>query len=251
MRILAYIPARGGSKGVLHKNIRPLYDKPLIAWTIEVAKHCPEITDLVVSTEDAEIAAVATAHDCRVLPRPVELASDETTGVEVALHVLQAAGGIYDLVVQLQPTSPLRISADISACIQRCGPNGAPACVSMVRATEPPSWMFTQTPTGRLNPVLRRRLKLLRRQDLPPAYLLNGAVYVARPDWLQLHRTFLGPGVHGQEMPAERSIDIDTLADFAAAEALFRQEGHSADNHNPSTHRHHAPNPSIQIAASR
>ncbi len=221
MRILAIIPARGGSKGVPRKNLRPLRGKPLIAWTIETAKRCAEITDLIVSTEDAEIAAVALALGCRVLPRPAELARDETTGIEVAFHVLQAMGGIYDLVVQLQPTSPMRVPEDISACIQRCGPEGAPACVSMVRATEPPSWMFTQTPTGRLEPLLPKHLIPLRRQDLSPAFLLNGAVYVARPDWLQLHQTFLGPGVHGYEMPVERSLDIDTLADFAAAEALL------------------------------
>lgn len=222
MRILAYIPARGGSKGVPRKNIRPLYGKPLIVWTIEAAQHCLEITDLVVSTEDAEIAAVATAHGCRVLPRPVELAGDKTTNIEVALHVVKAASENYDLLIMLQPTSPLRIPADISASIQRCVVSGAPACLSMVRATETPSWMFTQSPSGSLEPLLMRQRIPLNRQDLPPVYLLNGAVYVARPEWLQLHQTFLGPGAHGYEMPAERSLDIDTLADFAAAEALLR-----------------------------
>lgn len=221
MRILAYIPARGGSKGVPRKNIRPLSGKPLILWTIEAARRCAEITDLVVSTEDAEIAAVATTHDCRVLPRPVELAQDETTNIEVALHVVKAAGKSYDLVVQLQPTSPLRSSADISASIQRCVANGAPACLSMVRATEMPNWMFTQSPSGALEPILPNRQIPLRRQDIPPVYLLNGAVYVAQPAWLQTHQTFLGPGAHGYEMPFERSLDIDTLSDFATAESIL------------------------------
>ncbi len=223
MRILAYIPARGGSKGVPRKNIRPLHGKPLIAWTIEAAARCTDITDLFVSTEDPEIAAVAGALGCQVLSRPAELARDESTGVEVALHVLRTTGGKYDLVVQLQPTSPLRVSADISACIRKCGPERAPACVSVVRATEPPNWMFTQTPSGSLEPLLPRHLMPLRRQDLPPAYLLNGAVYVALPSWLELHQTFLGPGVHGYEMPASRSLDIDTQSDFAAAEAILKQ----------------------------
>jgi len=200
-----------------------LHGKPLIAWTIEAAGRCADITDIFVSTEDVEIATVARSLGCAVLPRPAELAEDNTTSVAVALQVLRTAGKVFDLLVLLQPTSPLRKTEDIIACIRKCGPGRAPACVSVVRATESPSWMFTQTPSGSLEPVVPRHLIPLRRQDLPPAFFLNGAVYVAQPSWLELHQTFLGPGVHGYEMPAERSLDIDTLADFAAAEALLTQ----------------------------
>lgn len=225
MRILGIVPARGGSKGVPRKNIRPLHGKPLIAWTIAAARECPLLSRVVISTEDAEIGAVAGQWGGEVLARPAELARDETLGVDVILHALHAVPGPWDLVVMLQPTSPLRVAADITACIRLCTDGAAPASVSVVRATEPPAWMFAKDAAGRLEPVVPRSQMPLRRQDLAPAFLLNGAVYVAQPAWLERHRTFLGPDVHGYEMPAERSLDIDTLEDFAAAEAVFARRG--------------------------
>jgi N-acylneuraminate cytidylyltransferase len=223
MRTLGLIPARGGSRGIPRKNIRPLHGKPLIAWTVEAASDCPDIDRLIVSTEDAEIAAVVRSLGCEVLPRPAALARDDTTSVEVALHVLRTIGESFDLLVLLQPTSPLRQTEDISACLRVCREGAAPACVSIVRATEPPFWMFTQTPSGCLEPIVPRHLVPLRRQDLPAAFLLNGAVYVAKTSWLETHKTFLGPGVHGYVMPTDRSIDIDSAEDWQTAEAWLAQ----------------------------
>lgn len=219
MPTLGLILARGGSKGLPGKNTRSLCGKPLIAWTIEAALQCAEIDRLILSTDDPEIANVADTWGCEVpFMRPSELAGDETPAIEVALHALDSLQNKYDLLVLLQPTSPLRLPADISACICACRQGGAPGCVSITKATESPYWMFTKTSEGELHNIIADKCIPLRRQALPTAYLINGAVYAARVDWLRQHTSFIGPGVRGHEMPAERAEDIDTLEDFEAAE---------------------------------
>lgn len=220
MGTLGIIPARGGSKGIPRKNLLTMAGKPLMAWTVDAARASGNIDRLIVSTEDAEIAAAARQLDCEVpFVRPAHLAQDETLAIDVALHALDALADPFDFVVWLQPTSPGRLPEDIAACVRACRAGAAPGCVSLVRATEPPQWMFTLSSGGVMQPLIPREQIPLRRQDLPPAFLINGAVYVGRPDWLREHRTFLGPGVLGYEMPADRSIDIDSWDEWHAAEA--------------------------------
>jgi N-acylneuraminate cytidylyltransferase len=138
LKVLAIIPARGGSKGLLGKNIRPLGEKPLLAWTIETARQSRYIDRLVLSSEDAEIIRIARAWDCEVpFVRPAELSRDETPGILPILHALARLPG-YDLVVKLQPTSPLRSADDIDACIERCSRSDVPACVSVVEPVQSP-----------------------------------------------------------------------------------------------------------------
>lgn len=212
--VLAVIPARGGSKEVPRKNLRIVAGKSLIAYSVETARRSQYIDRIVVSSEDDEILDVAIRYGAEPLRRPQHLADDDTPGVAPALHAIEALPG-FEIVVLLQPTSPLRESGDIDACIERCVALGMTACVSLVEATQSPYWMFSLTPEQRLQPIVAINDGLVAcRQDLPPVYLLNGAVYAAGSAWLASHGTFVGPGIAGWVMPAERSLDIDTEADL-------------------------------------
>ena len=145
--------------------------------------------------------------------RPAALAGDDATSIDVVLHALDSLPA-YDLVVLLQPTSPARAAADIDATCAALLQHDAPACVSVVLVEQSPYWMYRLGSRQQLQPLLEAPACATRRQDLPAAYLLNGAVYVARTDWLRRHRSFVGPETVAHVMPRERSIDIDTLEDF-------------------------------------
>lgn len=220
-RVLAVIPARGGSKGIPQKNLRLLGDKPLIAWTIETAKQSTYIDRLIVSSDDPQIIQTAHQWDCEApFVRPAELAQDSTPGMDPVLHALEQLPG-YDYVVLLQPTSPLRSTGDIDACIDLCAA-GAPACVSVTLPGKSPYWMYTLSGAGEMQPLLPGDHTAVRRQDLPAAYALNGAVYVAEVPWLQRQRGFIAKGTKAYVMPAERSIDIDAPLDLAIAELYIK-----------------------------
>jgi len=212
--VLAIIPARGGSKGVLRKNIREVAGKPLIALTIEEAKKSKYIDRLILSSDDAEIIRVAQTFGCEVpFVRPPALAQDETPGIDPVLHAMEKLPN-YEVVVLLQTTSPLRNVADIDGCIELCIRGGANACVSVTQAKQSPYWMYTLAAGGEMQPLIQTKQNFARRQDLPQSYILNGAVYVAHRDWLREHKTFVTEETLGFVMPEERSLDIDTELDF-------------------------------------
>jgi len=216
--VLAVVPARGGSKGLPGKNIRPLAGKPLIAWTLECAAQSRYIDRCIVSTDDPEIADVARVWGGDVpFLRPAELARDDTPGIAPVIHALEQIGG-YDLVVLLQPTSPLRTPTDIDGCLEKLTASGAPACVSVTLADQSPYWMYTLTERETIRPVLEGIDRAVPRQKLPEVYMLNGAVYAAEVDWLKKSRSFLTEETAAFVMPRERSVDIDTLDDFILAE---------------------------------
>jgi len=211
-KVLALIPARGGSKGVPRKNVRMLGGRPLIAWTIEAANASRYIDRLILSSDDEEIMRVAQEHGCEVpFRRSPELATDECGTMDVVIDALQRCRG-YDWIVLLQPTSPLRTTADIDGTILQCVTQQASACVSVCQAEQNPYWMFFLE-NAHLRPVLEGP-SATRRQDLPPVYVLNGAVYVAKVANLMQNRSFVPPGVVAYEMPFSRSLDIDTEQDF-------------------------------------
>lgn len=223
-RVLGIIPARGGSKGVPRKNIRLIGGRPLIAWTVEEAKKSAYIDRLILSSEDPEIIGVARSLGCDVpFVRPLELASDKTPGIEPVLHAIDMLPG-YQIAVLLQVTSPQRRVADIDGCLVRLVEGGACACVSVTPAKENPYWMYTLRERGMLEPLFPAE-NIVRRQDLPNAYVLNGAVYAAYCDWLRKEKTFLTNKTVGFVMPQERSIDIDTEDDmqsFARSFGIFQ-----------------------------
>lgn len=222
--VLGLIPARGGSKGVPRKNLRPLAGRPLIAWTIEAAQRSATIDRLVLSSDDAEIIGVATALGAEApFVRPAELATDEADAMSVVRHALAQLPEPYDYLVLLQPTSPLRQAGDIDRTIEVCARHGAP-CVSVCEPDKSPYWMFECGADGRLAPLLQTLPK--RRQDAPAVAVLNGAVYAAETNQLRAGHDFLGPQTVYYMMPKERSIDIDRELDFAIAELLIKERAH-------------------------
>ncbi|MBG9940490.1 acylneuraminate cytidylyltransferase family protein [Brevibacillus formosus] len=221
--VLAIIPARGGSKGIPRKNIREVGGKPLLSWTIEEAKKSVYIDRLIVSTDDEEIADVARQYDGEVpFLRPKELAKDDAPGVAPVLHALEVLPK-YDYVVLLQPTSPLRQVIDIDGCIEKCLKEQANSCVSITVAEKTPYWMYHLSDNDVLEPVIKIEERFLRRQDTPPVFSLNGAVYIADTNWLKKTQSFLEPETVGYVMPKERSIDIDNEMDIVIFEAVLRQ----------------------------
>jgi len=224
-KVLALITARGGSKGLPGKNIRPLQGRPLIGWSIEAAKSSRHVTRVVVSSEDAEILEVARTQGADTpFVRPAELAGDQTPSMDVVLHALDQLPE-FEWLVLLQPPSPLRLAEDIDGSIERCLVTGAPACVSVCEAASNPWWMFSLDEQGGMHAFLPPEQRPVRRQDLAALYDLNGAIYVARTAWLRRTRSFLTDETVAYVMPPERSVDIDTLFDFRLAECLLNQGG--------------------------
>jgi CMP-N-acetylneuraminic acid synthetase len=223
-RVLALVPARAGSKGVPGKNLRPLAGQPLIAWTIGAAKAASSIDRIVVSTDSDDVAALVLELGAEVpFRRPEDLASDEATGPAVVRHALIALADPADLVVYLQPTSPLRTSEDIEACLDLATIDADRSVASVRPLTDPPEWMFRIDGDGRLARLLDDPIPL-RRQDADPAYVLNGAVYVAPIQAFLRTARLVNEATAGYVMPADRSIDIDTLDDFEAAEAALARQ---------------------------
>jgi len=221
--VLAIIPARGGSKGVPRKNIREIAGKPLIAWTIASAKKSRYIDRLILSSEDAEIIAVAKKYGCEVpFIRPKQLAKDGTPGVAPVIHAVNSLPCKYDLIVLLQPTSPLRSAEDIDACIKRCAAGGFKSCVTVAEPDKSPFWMFRVAKSGLMRPLLKAPATCHRRQDLPAIYAVNGAVYVAERKWLLKTRSLLDKNTIAVKMPVERSLDIDTELDLQKMRAYLK-----------------------------
>lgn len=219
-RVLGIIPARGGSKGLPGKNIRPLRGKPLIGWTIEAARRSKYIDDVVVTSDDPQILAVSKEWGASTpFVRPAELATDEATSAETVLHCLESVAPC-DVLVLLQPTSPLRLASDIDTALEIFVCKGAVSVVSVTPSEKSISWSNTISPEGRIEFVFDQTPSG-RRQDLSQTYYLNGAVYCVDCDWFKRHRKFTASESFCYVMPRERSIDIDTLIDFAFCEILL------------------------------
>jgi len=224
--IVALIPARGGSKGIPRKNVLPVGGKPLIAWTIEAALQSSSLTRVIVSTDNEEIADVAQQHGAEVpFMRPAEFATDAAGSLGVALHALDwlaAHGGEPDYLLLLQPTSPLRTSADIDDAARLAAERDADAVLGICEAAPHP-WLACQlTADGQLGAFFCTTDEHLPRQQYPPAYVLNGALYLNRPASLRGTRSFQPPGALGFIMPIERSQDIDSPWEMRMVDLLLR-----------------------------
>ena len=222
-KVLALIPARGGSKGIPGKNMRQLAGKPLIAYTIEAARACTCLDDILVSTDSAEIAETARSYGAWVpFLRPAELASDMAKTMDAVLYTvrrLAEEGREYEYVVLLQPTSPLRISEDIEGAVQLARETGKDvSAVSEVH--DSPILMRTCDAKGRLTSLLPGN-STIRRQDMPVYYRVNGSIYVNKVNRLSA-ATSLNDNPVGYVMPRDRSVDIDEIVDFAVADYYLR-----------------------------
>lgn len=228
MKPLAIIPARGGSKGIPHKNIVPLAGKPLLWHTIEAAKEAGIPADrIILSTDDLEIAESAMAAGLAVpYLRPDHLAQDDTPTRDAVLDVMAWAdrrGIDYDCVVLLQPTSPLRNAGDIRNTMAAYSPQIDMAVTVMPAKANPYYDTYEAGADGTLH-VSKGPGTYTRRQDAPQCWQMNGAVYVINPD--SIRRLPLGemPRRIPVPMPAERSVDIDTPTDLILAEAILNQQ---------------------------
>ena len=223
MSLVALIPARGGSKGIPRKNIRLFCGKPLLQWSIDAALASACVDQVLVSTDDPEIAEVAMACGAEVpFLRPAGLASDTAPGIAPVLHALEQLPQVSD-VLMLQPTSPLRTSVDIEAIVAMRKKASRESAVSLTLSAKHPAWMYSLSNNQLMEPLLHFDSASYR-QQLPPAYVLNGALYLASRAFLLRERAFIAADTMGYLMPAERSVDIDTLLDWQWAEFLMEHQ---------------------------
>jgi CMP-N-acetylneuraminic acid synthetase len=229
-KILAIIPARGGSKGVPRKNIKLLAGKPLLAWTIETALSVSCLDRVVLSTDDGEISEIGKQYGADVpFLRPAEFAADDTTDMPVYEHALdwleKNENFIPDIIVWLRPTAPFRKSKDIEKAIDLLIDKGPDWVRSVCEAEHHPYWMFKLN-SGRMEPFVDGIdvRDYIRRQLLPPAYRLNGAVDVAWRSTILEKKLLYSGVIEGYIMPVDRSIDIDTPMDFKLAETYMTQK---------------------------
>ncbi|ASJ74413.1 cytidylyltransferase domain-containing protein [Granulosicoccus antarcticus] len=223
-KVLAVIPARGNSKGLPGKNVIPLAGKPLIAWSIDAALDSDCVDRVVVSTDSQEIADIAKRWGADVpFLRPAALAMDDTPGMAPLLHACQMVPG-YDLVVLLQPTSPLRTAADVDKAIEQMIRQKADFCIGVTRAKHHPNWLFCLSEEGHLERY-EEALMQTDRQSLSPVFAPNGAIYIANIAAMEEHKSMNGPRTVAYEMSAERSADIDTAMDLKICEVLMSNPG--------------------------
>ncbi len=227
-RILALIPARGGSKGIPHKNITPLAGEPLIKYSIDAALQSKYIDYVLISTDDAEIAEISKKFGAKVpFLRPKELASDTAKTIDAVLHAietLQEAGETFDSLVLLQPTSPLRTAEDIDGAVETFYQNNRRPVVSVSEVSDHPILIRTieQTPEGeRLKPLLEGS-STVRRQDMPPFYRVNGSIYINPFEEIRRTTSFNDNPVPFV-VPTSRSVDIDEPLDLVLAEFRMKQ----------------------------
>jgi CMP-N,N'-diacetyllegionaminic acid synthase len=212
-RVLGIVPARAGSQGLPGKNTRLLAGRPMVAWTLEACRQSTVLDQVVVSTDDEAVAQVASEMGfAPPFRRPADLSGPDASVIDAIAHVLDALGGRWDYVVLLQPTSPLRLASDIDEAVRLCHHAGAPSVIGVSPVLKPQSFYGRLARDGsfRANPP-----------DPDEPVIINGAVYVGRPEVLLERRTFQGEGVLGWSMPPERGWDVDTTFDFLVCEALW------------------------------
>lgn len=221
---LGVIPARGGSKGVPGKNKRFVAGKPLIQWTIEAALKAQSIDSVVVSTDDEEIATISRECGARVIIRPAEIAGDTSPVIEAVRHVIATLGAegmpIPGAVALLQPTAPMRLPEDVDGAIKLFFDRGLVPVCSVVRCEDNhPARMYFRVEDGSLEPLFPAMAEA-RRQDLPPVFHRNGAVYVFGEAEIE-SGIIISPKMMAFEMPADRSLNIDTELDMSIVNAVM------------------------------
>lgn len=230
MKVLGLIPARGGSKGVPRKNIRLLNGKPLLAYTAEAALRAQNLSRVVLTTEDEEIAE--TGRQCGLdvpFMRPAELAQDSTPSLAVVRHAvltLKEMGADFDAICLLQPTNPLRRAEDIDACVALFNGSNADSVISVLPVPHEynPKWVFWRDEQGKMSLSTGDAEIIPRRQELPPAFHRDGSVYITRSDIIINRHSLYGEKILGYEMPPEFSANIDTEEDWTAVEKRISRQ---------------------------
>lgn len=234
MKILGLIPARGGSKGVPRKNIKLLGKQPLIGYTIAVGLACEAINELVVSTEDGEIAEVSRQLGAKTpFMRPAALATDQSPTIDTLVHAVKwyaTKGRHFDAVCLLQPTTPFRAREDLENALSLFVESEADCLISVreVPHVFNPHWVFEPDPaSGFLRLATGEKELITRRQDLPPAYYRDGAIYITRTTVLLDQHSIYGQKVIAYQMQHSPDINIDSLEDWQRA-ATYLSGGRTA-----------------------
>lgn len=225
-RVTALIPARGGSKRLPRKNVKLLGDKPLIAWSIEAALASKYIDRVIVSTDDDEIKQVSEQYGAEVpFLRPEHLSNDHASSFDVIKHSIRFVrlDQENELIVLLQPTSPLRLVSEIDAALEFFLTKNAKGVVSISETEHSPMWSNTLPENGCMSDFIRPEVQGKRSQDLPKFFRLNGSIYIYETiTLLQQGKLFFDKNVYGFETSLKTAVDIDTELDFLIAEAILR-----------------------------
>lgn len=224
--MLAIIPARGGSKGLPGKNIKHLYGQPMITYTIEAAEKSKYITDIIISTDDSEIAdiAVKAGAECPFM-RPKELASDTAVAMDNYIYTIERlnnerSSSVEEFIV-LQPTSPLRLAADIDEAIFMFMDKKADSVISYVEESHPVVWHKYIDEQGRFENIFQETID--NRQENRVSYYPNGAIMVFKFKLIK-ERRYYSNNSFAYLMPRSRSIDVDSFEDFEYAEYLLEKK---------------------------
>ena len=228
MKIIAFIFARGGSKGLPNKNIRLLNGKPLLQYSIDVAKQIPTITDIFVSTDCKQIAEVAKKNNVKVIKRPLELALDSTPEWLAWRHAVEYVNknfGEFNYFISLPTTSPLRNRDDVQASINKLIESNADICIGVSPASRSPYFnMVSMKPNNEVELVITPNKLVTRRQDSPDVYDITTTVYAATTQFIMKKNSIFDGKTVATIIPKSRSIDIDDIYDFKFAETLIKNE---------------------------
>ena len=218
--VLAIIPARGGSKRLPRKNVLPFAGKPLIVWTIEAGLKSRYIDKVIVTSDDDEIQKISLEAGSKIIKRPHKLAKDNTNLNNVIKHAINIFEEQYDIVMVLQPTSPLRKAEDIDHALEIMDQVKAPAVISVCKANKPLNWHFSVQANGTLKHILQNKI-ISDREEYESTYIPNGALYISKTEYFKSTNTFYNDLTIAYIMSQEKSVDIDSQFDFAIAETLI------------------------------
>jgi len=219
--IAAVIPARKGSKRLPKKNIRDFCGRPLIALTIEEAIKSEYIDTVIVTSDDPEVLRIASKYNIVSISRPKNLSDDNSKSKDVVKHALNEAKLKFESFILLQPTSPLRTVNDIDEAIEELYLKSADSIVSVSECEHNPLWSNTLPENNSMKHFIKEGNENIRSQYLEKHYRLNGAIYAVNTSFFKSSQNFFGDNTFAYHMPAEKSIDIDTLSDFICAEAIM------------------------------
>ncbi len=227
--VLVVIPARGGSKGLPGKNIKDFCGKPLIVWTIEAALQSSFVDKVIVSTDNQDIAKIAEQSGALVpFIRPTNLATDETSSIDVIKHVLNFCAKknepFYDYTIMLEATSPLRVAEDIDGALMELIASPYAKSIVGISRTEAqnPAFLVTKDSKNLITGYRDSSMKVIRRQDIESVYFFEGSVYISDTTVLCEKNTFYHDKTLGYEFPKWKSLEIDDLDDFVMAEAIMK-----------------------------
>lgn len=228
LKILAIIPARGGSKGIPKKNIKSINGKPLIAWTIIEAQKSKYIDRIILSSDDEEIIKIAREYNCEVpFVRPSKYAADSTPSMDVIFHALKEVNSSneYAICVMLEPTSPLRDAADIDSALEKLiSEREAESVVGIARAESSHPAFLVSLKNGFIRSYLNNGFKFFRRQEIDELFYFEGSFYVSYVDSLKRRNSFYHDKCLGFELPKWKAFELDDEIDFIIIESLLKKK---------------------------